>query len=56
MWITSIFSLVLAGAMVGRAEGGSLKDIKHVVLFMQENRSFNHVSALFALRIARVWF
>lgn len=23
--------------------GGSLKDIKHIVLFMQENRSFDHV-------------
>jgi phospholipase C len=23
---------------------GSLKDIKHVVLFMQENRAFDHVS------------
>ena len=24
------------------AKGGSLKDIKHVVLLMQENRSFDH--------------
>jgi phospholipase C len=26
------------------ALAGSLKDIKHVVLFMQENRAFDHVS------------
>lgn len=27
---------------------GSLKDIKHIVLFMQENRSFNHVTIPFS--------
>jgi len=26
---------------------GSLKDIKHVVLFMQENRAFDHVIYIF---------
>jgi phospholipase C len=26
------------------ALAGSIKDIKHVVLFMQENRAFDHVS------------
>lgn len=25
--------------------GGSLKDIKHIILFMQENRSFDHVGS-----------
>lgn len=25
------------------AAAGSLKDIKHIVLFMQENRAFDHV-------------
>lgn len=30
--------------MVGVACAGSIKDIKHVVLFMQENRAFDHVS------------
>jgi phospholipase C len=28
---------------VGIVKGGSLSDIKHVVLFMQENRAFDHV-------------
>jgi phospholipase C len=34
------FSLVAAAAT---AMAGSLKDIKHIILFMQENRSFDHV-------------
>lgn len=34
--------LVLAGA-AGLAHSLSLADVKHVVMFMQENRSFNHV-------------
>jgi phospholipase C len=29
---------------LGTAFAGSIKDIKHVVLFMQENRAFDHVS------------
>lgn len=35
----------LALSLVASAAGvqaGSLKDIKHIVLFMQENRSFDH--------------
>jgi phospholipase C len=28
----------------GIASAGSLTDVKHVVLFMQENRAFDHVS------------
>lgn len=30
-------------ALAAAASAGSLKDIKHVVLFMQENRAFDHV-------------
>ncbi|CAG8977770.1 hypothetical protein HYALB_00011155 [Hymenoscyphus albidus] len=41
VWST-LYSLLLAGFLVRGSEAGSLKDIKHVVLFMQENRSFNH--------------
>lgn len=55
MWTTTVFSLVLAGCLVRESEAGSLKDIKHVVLFMQENRSFNHVGTLLALRVSRDW-
>jgi phospholipase C len=29
-----------------QAAAGSLADIEHVVLFMQENRAFDHVSHL----------
>lgn len=36
-------SLVLFGASPVRA---GLEEIDHVVLFMQENRAFNHVGAL----------
>lgn len=34
------FVLILAAT----ASAGSLTDIKHVVLFMQENRAFDHVN------------
>ena len=33
------------------ASAGSLKDIKHVVLFMQENRAFDHVNKPASLSI-----
>lgn len=33
---------VVAGASAAHAD--SLKDVKHIVLFMQENRAFDHVS------------
>lgn len=33
-----------AAAAKSAAATASLKDIKHVVLFMQENRAFDHVS------------
>jgi phospholipase C len=32
-------------SLAGLAKAGSLHDIKHVVLFMQENRAFDHVSS-----------
>jgi hypothetical protein len=32
-----------------QAAAGSLADIEHVVLFMQENRAFNHVSHTFQI-------
>jgi phospholipase C len=31
-------------AVVATVQAGSLKDVKHIVLFMQENRAFDHVS------------
>jgi phospholipase C len=31
-------------ALSATASAGSLTDIKHVVLFMQENRAFDHVN------------
>lgn len=34
----------LLWALVATAEAGDLKDIKHIVMFMQENRAFDHVS------------
>lgn len=38
MWSTTVVM-----ALAGAAAAGSLQDIKHVVLFMQENRAFDHV-------------
>jgi phospholipase C len=35
--------LVVFGSLVTNSLAGSLADIKHVVLFMQENRAFDHV-------------
>jgi phospholipase C len=34
---------VVAASLAAAASAGSLKDIKHIVLFMQENRAFDHV-------------
>ncbi|KAL1988863.1 hypothetical protein VTN96DRAFT_6852 [Rasamsonia emersonii] len=34
--------VVVAASLATAASAGSLKDIKHVVLFMQENRAFDH--------------
>ena len=42
--VTSGSSLLFA--LVTIAQAGGLKDIKHVVLFMQENRAFDHVRKL----------
>lgn len=36
--------IVAALAVTTAVQAGSLKDIKHIVLFMQENRAFDHVS------------
>lgn len=39
----SLTKTALATAvLVSAAQAGSIKDIDHVVLFMQENRAFNH--------------
>lgn len=38
---------VAAVAAATAVSAASLKDIKHVVLFMQENRAFDHVSICF---------
>lgn len=46
MWHSSL-ALALAASAVG-VQAGSLKDIKHIVLFMQENRAFDHVCLLYA--------
>jgi hypothetical protein len=35
--------------LAATASAGSLKDIKHVVLFMQENRAFDHVTLALVL-------
>ena len=35
--------LVTLLALAAGVSAGSIKDIKHVVLFMQENRAFDHV-------------
>lgn len=43
--VPSMRALVLL-ALAGIASSGSLKDIKHVVIFMQENRSYNSVKPL----------
>lgn len=38
--------LVAGVALAGAASAAkSLKDIKHVIMFMQENRSFQHVGS-----------
>jgi hypothetical protein len=37
------FSLTTVLALAAGVSAGSIKDIKHVVLFMQENRAFDHV-------------
>lgn len=34
----------VAAASTAYATSGTIKDIEHVVLFMQENRAFDHVS------------
>jgi len=39
--------LVTLLALAAGVSAGSIKDIKHVVLFMQENRAFDHVGLLF---------
>ncbi|KAJ3494551.1 hypothetical protein NLG97_g4006 [Lecanicillium saksenae] len=39
----SSLAITLLASATG-VEAGSLKDIKHIVLFMQENRSFDHAS------------
>jgi phospholipase C len=41
-----MFSTVVILALAGAANATSLTDIKHVVMLMMENRSFNHVSHL----------
>ncbi|UNI19383.1 Phospholipase C [Purpureocillium takamizusanense] len=40
MWYSILSGFILASAAT--VQGGSLKDIKHIILFMQENRSFDH--------------
>jgi hypothetical protein len=41
--VSSVLLMLLAS---GPAAAGSLKDIEHVVIFMQENRSWNNVSPI----------
>jgi phospholipase C len=42
MWHSAL-ALSVVAASAATVQAGSLKDIKHIVLFMQENRSFDHV-------------
>ncbi|HCV97366.1 MAG TPA: phospholipase C, phosphocholine-specific, partial [Stenotrophomonas sp.] len=35
-------SIARAAAIAPHARGGSLEDLQHIVVFMQENRSFDH--------------
>lgn len=46
-------NLVALLALAGAANAGaaSLKDIKHVVMLMMENRSFQHVSKVLILYV-----
>ena len=37
-------NFVAVSALAAAAQAASLKDVKHIVLFMQENRAFDHVS------------
>jgi phospholipase C len=46
--------LVAASAVVAAVQAGSLQDIKHIVLFMQENRAFDHVSYFQSVRFCLV--
>ena len=46
--------LAAAFAFAIGALAGSIKDIKHVVLFMQENRAFDHVSCIIPLKNAQI--
>ena len=42
-------------ALAGLTLCASLKDIKHIVLFMQENRSFDHVGGLKSSNCSVEW-
>lgn len=44
--MVSSTSFAVSALCLGTAFAGSIKDIKHVVLFMQENRAFDHVGVL----------
>lgn len=37
-----MFTQLVLLTAVGVAIAGSIKDVEHIVLFMQENRAFNH--------------
>ncbi len=37
--------IVPTSLLVASAMAGSLKDVKHVVMMMQENRAFDHVGS-----------
>lgn len=45
----SSLALTLMASATG-VQAGSLKDIKHIILFMQENRSFDHASFMIPLQ------
>lgn len=50
---------IVAGVLLGLllrsnvVSAGSLKDIEHVVIFMQENRSWNNVCIYLSVRIGQ---
>jgi hypothetical protein len=49
-FVNHSYLVAVTAATAVSAATASLKDVKHVVLFMQENRAFDHVSPPFGNR------
>jgi hypothetical protein len=52
--IMAPIKLVLTLALATLASGGSLQDVKHVVLVMFENRAFDHVDLFFCCKLSQL--